>query len=116
MKMGRHEEFYRFFKSLPFFPRNLLEFTMEAKSPSDPSPVLAQQKHSSDHPLGRILEPLGFYGHPILYTPSSNRPMLAANPPPWRFTLCLFAFIFFYLLSFVVNTVMRIHVVITART
>jgi hypothetical protein len=40
---------------------------MEVKSFS--STVLAQQKHTSDDPLGRILDPLGFYRHPILYAP-----------------------------------------------
>ncbi|KOS41286.1 hypothetical protein ACN38_g7841 [Penicillium nordicum] len=40
---------------------------MEAKIPSGPSPGLTQQKPKSDHPLGRVLEPLGFYRHPILF-------------------------------------------------
>jgi hypothetical protein len=44
---------------------------MEAKSPSDPSLGLAQRKQKSD-PLGRILECLGLYKHPILYAPFSN--------------------------------------------
>lgn len=49
--------------------RNCLDLIMEAKIPSGPSPGLAQRKPKSDHPLGRVLEPLGFYRHPILYAP-----------------------------------------------
>lgn len=47
---------------------------MEAKIPSGPSPGLTQQKPKSDHPLGRVLEPLGFYRHPILYAPPFYNP------------------------------------------
>lgn len=88
---------------------------MEAKTPSGPSPGLAQKKHTSDHPLGRILEPLGFYRHPILYATFSNAQVLAANlrRGDSRF---VFSHLSFYLLSFVVNTVMQIRVVITAGT
>lgn len=46
---------------------------MEAKTPSGPSPGLAQKgRPRSDHPLGRVLEPLGFYRHPVLYALFSN--------------------------------------------
>jgi hypothetical protein len=103
-----------FLSTLFFSPRNFPEFIMEAKTPSGPSPGLAQKKHTSDHPLGRILEPLGFYRHPILYATFSNAQVLA-NPRRGgsRF---VFSHLSFYLLSFVVNTVMQIRVVITAGT
>jgi hypothetical protein len=86
---------------------------MEAKTPSGSSPGLAQNRPRSDHPLGRVLEPLGFYRHPILYAILSNLYLLTANP---RYGGSHFFFLHFsiYLLTFVVNTVMQTHVVITA--
>lgn len=91
---------------------------MEAKNPSGLSPGLNRKKQTSDHPLGRILEPLGFYRHPmipILYDTVSNPLVLAANPrrEGSRFA---FSHLSFYLLSFVENTVMQIPVVITVKT
>jgi hypothetical protein len=111
---------------------------MEAKIPSGLSPGLAQKKHTSDHPLGRILEPLGFYRHPILYDAVSNplarileplgfyrhpilydavsNPLALAANPRREGSRFVFSHLSSYLLSFVDNTVMQIRVVITVGT
>ncbi|KAJ5121318.1 uncharacterized protein N7515_009279 [Penicillium bovifimosum] len=52
---------------------------MEAKIPSGPSPGPAQKKQKSDHPMGRILEPIGFYRHPIFMWVDGARKLAAQS-------------------------------------
>lgn len=88
---------------------------MDKKSLSDSPLISAQKPQTSDHPLGRILEPLGFYKNPVWYASSLTNYLMETADQGLEGLQLVFSHASMGYILPVVDTVTRILVVFTVR-